>query len=63
MTDIYSDLRRQITAGDVLGPNDAGYEESLRRWSAGAEKPAVRAHAWSLESGLVWSMLMAVLST
>jgi hypothetical protein len=42
MTDIYTQLRQQITAGDVLRPDDAGYHESLRRWSAGSEKPAVR---------------------
>ncbi|KAL6405983.1 6-hydroxy-D-nicotine oxidase [Ilyonectria robusta] len=40
MSDNFSQLRRQITAGDVLLPGDAGYQESLKRWSDSSEKPA-----------------------
>ncbi|KAH7010996.1 hypothetical protein EDB80DRAFT_640217 [Ilyonectria destructans] len=40
MSDIFSQLRQQITAGDVLLPGDAGYQESLKRWSDSSEKPA-----------------------
>ncbi|KAH6850678.1 hypothetical protein B0I37DRAFT_372146 [Chaetomium sp. MPI-CAGE-AT-0009] len=40
MSDIYTQLRQQITVGDVLRPDDAGYQESLKRWSASSERPA-----------------------
>jgi hypothetical protein len=42
MSDIYSQLREQIKTGDVLTPGDEGYEDSLKRWSASSERPAVR---------------------
>jgi hypothetical protein len=42
MSDIYTQLREQIKAGDVLRPGDEGYEDSLKRWSASSERPAVR---------------------
>ena len=41
MTDIYTELRQKVKAGDVLEPGDAGYEESLKRWSASSERRAV----------------------
>ncbi|KAK5656888.1 hypothetical protein OQA88_4439 [Cercophora sp. LCS_1] len=40
MSDKYAQLRQEITAGDVLQPGDAGYEESLKRWSASSERLA-----------------------
>ncbi|UNI21309.1 hypothetical protein JDV02_007310 [Purpureocillium takamizusanense] len=40
MTTNFTDLRRQITAGDVILPGEDGYEDSLKRWSQSAEKPA-----------------------
>ncbi len=42
MADIYAQLRQDIITGDVLRPDDAGYKESLRRWSTSSERPAVR---------------------
>ena len=42
MPDIYEQLRQDIVAGDVLRPDDAGYKDSLRRWSTSSERPAVR---------------------
>lgn len=42
MSGNFAQLRQQITSGDVLLPGDEGYKESLKRWSEGAEKPAVR---------------------
>ncbi|KAI8664698.1 hypothetical protein NCS56_00903500 [Fusarium sp. Ph1] len=33
-------LRASLTASQVFTPGDAGYENSLRRWSEAAEKPA-----------------------
>lgn len=42
MAPIYSELRAAITKGEVLAPWDAGYEESLERWSATCIKRAVR---------------------
>ncbi len=42
MPDIYAQLRQEIATGDVLRPDDAGYKESLRRWSTSSERPAVR---------------------
>ena len=41
MSDIYTELRQKIKAGDVLQPGDAGYQESLKRWSASSERPTV----------------------
>ncbi|POR33689.1 FAD-linked oxidoreductase [Tolypocladium paradoxum] len=43
MSGVFDQLRRQITAGDVLLPGDEGYEESLKRWSDSAERPAFHA--------------------
>ncbi|PNY26205.1 FAD-linked oxidoreductase [Tolypocladium capitatum] len=40
MSSLFDQLRRQITAGDVLLPGDEGYKESLKRWSESAEQPA-----------------------
>ncbi|KAL5590070.1 hypothetical protein FOVSG1_011937 [Fusarium oxysporum f. sp. vasinfectum] len=33
-------LRASLTASEVLVPGDSGYEDSLKRWSEAAEKPA-----------------------
>ncbi|KAM5361120.1 hypothetical protein ACJA88_014584 [Fusarium oxysporum] len=33
MSGVFNQLRQDITAGDVLLPGDAGYQESLKRWS------------------------------
>ena len=41
MSDV-GQLRAAITIGSVLTPGDDGYEDSLKRWSATAEKRAVR---------------------
>lgn len=40
MTDIFDQLRKEITSGDVLTPDSPGYQESLLRWSKAAVKPA-----------------------
>jgi hypothetical protein len=38
----FEELRTALREGDVLLPGDAGYADSLKRWSATCEKPAVR---------------------
>ncbi|KAI1854482.1 hypothetical protein JX266_000600 [Neoarthrinium moseri] len=36
----FEDLRALLKEGDVLVPGDAGYDDSLKRWSATSVKPA-----------------------
>src|SRR5277367_2231594 len=40
MSPNYEDLRRAIPNAETLVPGDAGYEDSLKRWSASCVKPA-----------------------
>lgn len=51
MAPIVSELRAAIVKGEVLVPGDAGYEESLERWSATCIKRAVSLHIGSWPHG------------
>ena len=40
---LVQDLRRELDSFNVLTPGSEGYSDSIKRWSDGVEKKAVRA--------------------
>jgi hypothetical protein len=40
-SELFQTLREKVPDGRVLVPGDEGFEDSLKRWSATSNKPAV----------------------